>query len=53
MKKRAQYKGFDDFKRQNEDELRCDYNACEDERKELYDHTSFDDYCLAQWQRLS
>lgn len=52
MKKRKEYKNFNDFKAQNIDELRADYHACEDERKELYENPSFDDYCIARWQRL-
>lgn len=46
MKKRNQYKNFNDYQFQNRHELKREYETCGDNQ------VSFDDYCLAQWQRL-
>jgi len=53
MKERRHYEGFQDFKNQNYEELKSDYDSCEDERKTLYENPTFDDYCIAQWQWLN
>ena len=53
MKTRNQYGTFENFLRDNESDLRAEYNNCEDERERLYENPSFEDFCMGSWQSLS
>ena len=52
MSKWKEYGSFNKWQSQNENELKSDYDACEYERRQLFESPTFDDYCMGVWQRL-
>jgi hypothetical protein len=52
MDKWEKYKTYKNWQQENIDSLKRDFDDCRDERIEMIEPPSFNDYCLGIWQRL-